>query len=126
MSRHLPPYLRLVSGAADQNRGAAPAALWTDAADAFYAVDHGDTAKSIVDAAMSAVAEEMAAQGLEGGLGEADALRDALHDMVVRKLRETVLNRILEIREDPELAAWWSTATRRERLIYLLTDGGRD
>ena len=90
---------------------------------ANFAAEHAGTVAKITDQAVDAVAAVIADAGLRGRGDDGDALRAAIHALVVDRFREFVVARLIETHQNPERL---EGRTEREGLIYLLSDHRHD
>jgi hypothetical protein len=106
-----------------------PGGSWVEAALAEQGVVHGDIANCIADAAVFAASEAIADQGVEGKLGvwEIDALHHVIKEIVVEKLRDMIVKRIINGRAQPEMLDHrLLVSVRQETVIEILRTEATD
>jgi hypothetical protein len=97
--RSLPPYLRVVGDTVEEPHSRrlpivqAPAGS-ARALIAVFTAPYVDAGQRIIERGVSAILQEAIRNGVEGGPWSADSLRDDIKEIVVRKLRETIVEQL--------------------------------
>ncbi len=86
---------------------------------AHFAAETSGTVALITDQTEDAVVNLIARHGFEGRIDDGGALRAAITTVVVNRLRDHVVARLVETIENPALL---DGRTDREALVYLLSD----